>query len=210
MFRKAVHLSLTSSGSARCNFCGSLNGSLVMIFLEYNITESCWCCVASSYSDFARKHLLALSLNFPAAFGSSFNYWEMSNCAIYNSQIFDNKLVQFTNCYLIDNGQEIKDNLMVLNQRVVDGQNIFYKEKRTADITIDCKGCMLCPGFIDLQINGGYGVDFSDVSVDITAAVQLVAKNLVKTGVTAFCPTIISSSRDTYRKVFCFKCANFL
>ncbi|KAI0980813.1 hypothetical protein GJ496_011480 [Pomphorhynchus laevis] len=189
MFRKAVHLSLTSSGSARCNFCGSLNGSL-------------------DDKHFSYKEVFA----FPnlSIIGSSFNYWEMSNCAIYNSQIFDNKLVQFTNCYLIDNGQEIKDNLMVLNQRVVDGQNIFYKEKRTADITIDCKGCMLCPGFIDLQINGGYGVDFSDVSVDITAAVQLVAKNLVKTGVTAFCPTIISSSRDTYRKVFCFKCANFL
>ena len=55
-------------------------------------------------------------------------------------------------------------------------------------------------GFIDLQINGAFGVDFS--SPDLTEEdVETVAQGLLKYGVTAFCPTVVTSSVETYMKV---------
>lgn len=76
--------------------------------------------------------------------------------------------------------------------------------------TVDCRGMILSPGFIDLQLNGAYGVDFSGCvdDNDCTAAAGLctddifqVANLLCQSGVTSFCPTMVSSSRETYRRV---------
>ena len=56
-------------------------------------------------------------------------------------------------------------------------------------------GDWLAAGFIDLQVNGFAGVDFNDprvTSQDYRRAVQ----TLWSTGVTRFCPTIITGSRD--------------
>lgn len=47
---------------------------------------------------------------------------------------------------------------------------------------------IVAPGFIDLQLNGAFGHDFSDPSADLA----VVASALPGTGVTAFLPTIIS------------------
>ncbi len=51
----------------------------------------------------------------------------------------------------------------------------------------------LAPGFIDLQLNGYDGIDFNDAN---TTVEQIVAatQQLWCTGVTAFCPTIITGS----------------
>ena len=63
---------------------------------------------------------------------------------------------------------------------------------------IDCKGKILAPGFIDVQINGGYGTDFSNCADEfgLRKGVAKVAKKLLSTGTTMFCPTIISSVRS--------------
>lgn len=73
---------------------------------------------------------------------------------------------------------------------------------------VDCNGHIISPGFIDIQLNGAYGVDFSnDCNGDgggrglETRDIVYVAQNLVQTGVTSFCPTMISSSPQTYRRV---------
>ena len=54
---------------------------------------------------------------------------------------------------------------------------------------IDAAGRILAPGFIDLQINGGFGHDFTSDP----AALWQVAEKLPAHGVTAFLPTLISS-----------------
>lgn len=54
---------------------------------------------------------------------------------------------------------------------------------------IDANGCILAPGFIDLQINGGFGHDFTGDP----AALWRVAEKLPAYGVTAFLPTLVSS-----------------
>jgi hypothetical protein len=64
---------------------------------------------------------------------------------------------------------------------------------------IDCQEKILSPGFIDIQLNGAYGKDFSHDSLEIEDALY-VAERLVETGVTSFCPTMVSSSPSDYRQ----------
>jgi len=54
----------------------------------------------------------------------------------------------------------------------------------------------ILPGFIDLQVNGAYGFDFSTDGYTVTD----VAARLPQTGVTAFLPTIITSPFEEYPK----------
>jgi len=58
---------------------------------------------------------------------------------------------------------------------------------------IDAAGCALTPGFIDLQINGGFGYDFTAAPETIWA----VAAELPCYGVTSFLPTVITSPLQT-------------
>ncbi len=57
---------------------------------------------------------------------------------------------------------------------------------------------LLCPGFIDLQINGAFG---ADIGTDPETIRTLVA-HLPATGVTSFLPTLISSPPERYEEFF--------
>ena len=61
--------------------------------------------------------------------------------------------------------------------------------------TIDGRGFVLAPGFIDLQINGAFGHDFTHDP----GSIWEVARQLPRFGVTAFLPTIVSSPAGTIR-----------
>lgn len=54
---------------------------------------------------------------------------------------------------------------------------------------LDASGLTVVPGFIDIQINGAFGSDFTEDPETIWD----VGARLPETGVTAFCPTIITS-----------------
>jgi N-acetylglucosamine-6-phosphate deacetylase len=56
----------------------------------------------------------------------------------------------------------------------------------------------VAPGLIDLQVNGGFGVEVGDDSEAITQ----LAERLPLTGVTTFLPTVITSSAAHYACVF--------
>ena len=55
-------------------------------------------------------------------------------------------------------------------------------------------GAWIVPGLVDIQLNGAFGVDFSDPNADLSHA----AACLPATGVTAFLPTIVSAPPETY------------
>ena len=57
---------------------------------------------------------------------------------------------------------------------------------------LDATGLTVVPGFIDIQINGAFGWDFTEEPESIWE----VGTRLPETGVTAFCPTIITSSQE--------------
>jgi N-acetylglucosamine-6-phosphate deacetylase len=67
-----------------------------------------------------------------------------------------------------------------------------------ADRSPDLESDIVAPGLIDLQVNGGYGVE---VGADPAATLTL-AQRLPDTGVTAFLPTLITSPADFYPRVF--------
>jgi N-acetylglucosamine-6-phosphate deacetylase len=57
---------------------------------------------------------------------------------------------------------------------------------------LDATGLLVAPGFVDTQINGGFGLDFATEPESIPA----VAARLPAFGVTSFLPTIISSPSE--------------
>ena len=57
---------------------------------------------------------------------------------------------------------------------------------------------IMCVLFIIL---GGFGVDFSVYIDDYTAGLSKVAKRLLEHGITSFCPTVVTSKPDVYKKV---------
>lgn len=48
---------------------------------------------------------------------------------------------------------------------------------------------------------GGYGIDFANNSDAVDEGVAKVAKGVLAHGVTSFCPTVVTSSSQTYHKV---------
>src|SRR5438445_12309259 len=67
----------------------------------------------------------------------------------------------------------------------------------TPEITIDCKGNLLAPGLIDLQVNGMCGIDFSTDLHLLPAAIE----KLYQYGVTSFLATIISQPMQRYPQI---------
>jgi N-acetylglucosamine-6-phosphate deacetylase len=57
------------------------------------------------------------------------------------------------------------------------------------------RGLLCCPGFIELQVNGGFGMDFTAHP----ETMWRVAEILPATGITSFLPTIITSPFETIR-----------
>ncbi|XP_071452751.1 N-acetylglucosamine-6-phosphate deacetylase isoform X2 [Hetaerina americana] len=111
------------------------------------------------------------------------------------------KLLQFINCYILRDHKIIKEDIWVRCGKIVNPEKIFFDEKISADEKIDCNGFLLAPGFIDLQINGGFGVDFSNEVDKIEEGVRKVAKGILSHGVTSFCPTVVTSPTHVYEEV---------
>jgi len=78
----------------------------------------------------------------------------------------------------------------------VEGGVILDRMPGTVDATIDAGGLLVAPGLIDIQINGGFGLDFTTDPFTIWE----VGTQLPVTGVTSFLPTIISSPSTLRRE----------
>ncbi|CAL1269261.1 unnamed protein product [Larinioides sclopetarius] len=111
------------------------------------------------------------------------------------------KLFQFYNCSILRDSKIVREDLWVRNSKIINPEPIFYDEKVMADVKIDCGNTLIVPGFIDLQLNGGFGCDFSTPKEDIAISINKVAKGILQYGVTSFCPTLITSTPDKYHEV---------
>ena len=66
------------------------------------------------------------------------------------------------------------------------------------EVVIDAGGLLVAPGLIDIQINGGFGFDFTSEP----SSIWKVGARLPATGVTSFLPTIITSPEEQRRLAF--------
>ncbi|XP_075234932.1 N-acetylglucosamine-6-phosphate deacetylase [Lycorma delicatula] len=113
----------------------------------------------------------------------------------------DVKIIKFSNCCLLRDHTIVKEDLWIRRGKILNPQTLFFSEKKAPDEIIDCWGALISPGFIDLQINGGFGTDFTHEKENVEQGVTVVAKGVVAHGVTAFLPTIVSSSPETYSTI---------
>lgn len=114
------------------------------------------------------------------------------------------QIIHFTNCLLADCGKLTRKDLYV---DLISG-TIIDEPAETEEIVktvIDVEGNIITPGFIDIQINGCFGLDYSTVLDNTISKDEIVneyantMKKLVKHGVTSICPTVTSSLSDVYR-----------
>ena len=77
---------------------------------------------------------------------------------------------------------------------VVDG--IVVDGVVSAGRVLDAAGCSVVPGFIDVQINGGFGIDLTGQP----ARVGELAALLPRTGVTAFVPTVVTAPPEVTQR----------
>ena len=67
------------------------------------------------------------------------------------------------------------------------------RANHTHGCDLGAEDLLLAPGFIDLQSNGYDGVDFNDPQTSV-AQIAEATRRLWRTGVTSFCPTVITAS----------------
>ncbi len=67
-----------------------------------------------------------------------------------------------------------------------------------ADTVVDCGGAALFPGFIDVHNHGAVGVDVNEA--DLGGLLE-IAGFLARKGVTAWVPTIVPDSDESYRRI---------
>ncbi|XP_065187956.1 N-acetylglucosamine-6-phosphate deacetylase-like [Sycon ciliatum] len=111
------------------------------------------------------------------------------------------EIIRFTDCHVLREKGLVKEDLWVRNGKIADPLKLFYNEKLRETVKVNCKGGIVAPGFIDVQINGAYGFDFSSDPANIGESLRQVSKRLLRHGVTAFCPTVVTSSPEMYRQL---------
>ncbi|PPQ83195.1 hypothetical protein CVT25_004253 [Psilocybe cyanescens] len=101
-------------------------------------------------------------------------------------------LICFTNCLLPqEDGSLVERDLWIdeASGIILDAQKTFYTRTERPNRIVDIGGNILSPGFLDIQINGAYGFDFSVYNNDDESyrqGLQMIAERIVETGVTSY------------------------
>ncbi|EEH44118.1 N-acetylglucosamine-6-phosphate deacetylase [Paracoccidioides brasiliensis Pb18] len=116
------------------------------------------------------------------------------------------RITKFTNCRIPHNDQLIEQDLWVDSSsgKILQDQQAFYEYQLCPDQIIDLGGRILTPGFIDVQLNGARGFDFSvpqATKEEYDAGLLKVNQALVKMGVTSYLPTVTSQQSWVYKEV---------
>lgn len=117
------------------------------------------------------------------------------------------KYTRFTNCHLLDNGITYYNTDLFINNET--GKIVKDPKSPASTKTVDLNGKYLAPGLIDIQNNGFFGLNFSNLSANSSSQEVEMYKKLyddvmtkfAQTGATSVCPTITSNFPEVYEKV---------
>ncbi len=117
-----------------------------------------------------------------------------------------NGITKLTNCRLLRGDDLVWDDIWISSAtgKVIRSQTAFYDELIMPDEVINLGGRIVSPGFIECQLNGAYGFNFSTMSDDMAhygKQLRDLNKKLAETGVTSYIPTVTSQTSDLYKQV---------
>lgn len=119
-----------------------------------------------------------------------------------------NGITKFTNCRVLRGEQLVHEDLWVnsVTGKIIKSQAAFFDDLILPDETLDLGGRILSPGFIECQLNGAFGFNFSTLAEPAVyaKAIRNVNKQLVATGVTSYVPTITSQTSKLYKQALPF------
>jgi len=114
------------------------------------------------------------------------------------------RTMKLTNVKIVRGGKLVDDDLWVRDGRILDAASDFWSTDSAkgpqADSVRDGLGAIVVPGFVELQLNGAFGVDFTSQELTV-GDVARVAQGIVAHGVTSFLPTVITAMPDLYHTV---------
>jgi N-acetylglucosamine-6-phosphate deacetylase len=116
------------------------------------------------------------------------------------------RVVKFTNCRIPRGGQLVQDDVWVdsVTGKILQSQKVFYENQVCPDHIVDLGGRILAPGFIEVQLNGAQGFDFSvpqPTKQLYDDGLARVNRALARMGVTSYLPTITSQRKEVYHQV---------
>ncbi|CAJ2505457.1 Uu.00g128510.m01.CDS01 [Anthostomella pinea] len=115
-----------------------------------------------------------------------------------------NGITKFTNCRILKDNSLVEEDLWVnsITGKIIRSQAAFYDDFVLPNQVINLGGRILSPGFIECQLNGAFGFNFSTLLEPAVYAkkVREVNRQLVRTGVTSYLPTITSQRSDIYKR----------
>ena len=115
----------------------------------------------------------------------------------------NSKVVKLRNCRLVLGDSLVWRDLWVSQTtgKILDPQTAFFEQHITPISSHDVGGRIVAPGFIDVQLNGCFGMDFSVPIAQYGERLRHVNRELVQTGVTSYLPTLTSQNSQVYHKV---------
>lgn len=116
------------------------------------------------------------------------------------------RFVRFINGRIVRGANLVNDDLWVNTEsgKVSKAPSVGVSSENI--VVVDVTGKIIAPGFIDVQINGAFGFDFSGIDPNAELSVfeeglRKTNKRLIQTGTTSYCPTMTSQFATTYHKV---------
>lgn len=112
------------------------------------------------------------------------------------------ELVEIYNARVLKHHQLVPDESVWFRSGVIQDAADLFWQGEIPTRRINAHGLILAPGYIDLQVNGGFGLDFTSLPASsFPSGLETVAKGLVQQGVTSFCPTLITTTPANYAQL---------
>lgn len=115
-------------------------------------------------------------------------------------------VTKFTNCRIPRGNELVHEDLWVdsVSGKILQSQHAFYEQRICPDNVVDLGGRILAPGFLEVQLNGAQGFDFSvphDTKESYDEGLAEVNRGLARMGITSYLPTIVSQKKEVYPQV---------